>query len=126
MWFPLVVCLDPGGQLSKSGHGESLNNREHDAINNRGHAQDIGPQLGDRVIGAGDIDGDGFNDILVRAARVPVHVGRAGGPGTVYLFRGGATINPTPHWTLVGAGVLQYVEFGIGLAMIGGPGPRYF
>ena len=59
---------------------------------------------------------DRIDDVLVRAARAPANVGREGGPGAVYLFRGGATLVATPAWTSVGFGTSQVNEYGYGLA----------
>lgn len=83
-------------------------------------------KFGDRAVGAGDVDGDGFDDVLIRAARAPANVGREGGPGAVYLYRGGATPGATPAWTSVGVGTSQVNEYGYGLALRGTFRPRYF
>ena len=82
--------------------------------------------LGHRAVGAGDVDGDGFDDVLVRAARAPANVGREGGPGAVYLFRGAMSPSGSPAWTSIGAGTTQVNEYGYGLALRGGFRPRYF
>ena len=81
--------------------------------------------LGDRSAGAGDVDGDGFDDVLVRAGRAPANVGREGGPGAVYLFRGGATPDSAPAWSSVREGVSQVNEYGYGIALRGSFRPRY-
>jgi hypothetical protein len=82
--------------------------------------------LGNRVSGAGDVDGDGFDDVLVRAGRAPASVGREGGPGAVYLYRGAGTPAATPAWTSVGQGDTQVNEYGVGLAFRTTSRPRYF
>jgi hypothetical protein len=81
--------------------------------------------LGDRAVGAGDVDGDGFDDVLIRAARAPANVGREGGPGAVYLFRGGSTPSSSPAWTSIGVGTTQVNEYGYGLALRASRRPRY-
>ena len=81
--------------------------------------------LGDRAVGAGDVDGDGFDDVLIRAGRAPANVGREGGPGAVYLFRGGSTPSASPAWTSIGVGTTQVNEYGYGLALRSTRRPRY-
>ncbi|MDB4931917.1 MAG: putative integrin-like protein [Myxococcaceae bacterium] len=82
--------------------------------------------LGHRVAGAGDVDGDGFDDVLVRAGRAPANVGREGGPGAVFMYRGGAAPAAAPAWTSVGVGDSQVNEYGVGLAFRASFRPRYF
>ena len=64
--------------------------------------------------------------MLVRAGRAPASVGREGGPGAVYLYRGGSTVSALPAWTSVGAGTSQVNEYGYGLALRATSRPRYF
>ena len=64
-------------------------------------------ELGGAVAGAGDVDGDGFADILVSDQR-----------SHAYLFRGGTLWPPqTPAWT--GTGVTNQTGFGFALASAG-------
>jgi N-acetylneuraminic acid mutarotase len=61
-----------------------------------------GVSYGSTVAGAGDVNGDGFADMLVAAfSYIP---GISGGRGKVYLYQGepGGPL-PFPSWTLVGA-----------------------
>lgn len=81
--------------------------------------------LGDRAVGAGDVDGDGFDDLLLRAARAPSNVGRSGGPGVVYLHRGGTAPSAAAWWVSIGAGTSQVNEYGYGLALRRAPGRRF-
>jgi len=66
-------------------------------------------QLGFSVAGAGDVDGDGYDDILVGA---PFQDSNVGGNGAVYLYRGGPT-GPaaTAAWSYTGPGDTHEVGF---------------
>ncbi len=58
-------------------------------------------RFGTRVAPAGDVNGDGFSDLLVGAASF----GLPGGDshGKVYLYEGSASgLSPTPAWTVTG------------------------
>ena len=53
--------------------------------------------LGEAVAGVGDVNGDGFDDVVVAAANHPTE---SGGNGRVYLFRGSAGgLQTEPDWT---------------------------
>ncbi len=59
-----------------------------------------GARFGAAVGRAGDVDGDGFGDVLVGA---PDYAGAFAGGGRAYLFRGTATgLEATPAWQLDG------------------------
>ncbi len=77
--------------------------------------------LGDRAVGAGDVDGDGFDDVLLRAGRAPSGVG----VGAVYLLRGGAAPTATRAWTSVGPAAFVGSDYGAGLALRVARRPRY-
>ncbi|MEZ4410837.1 MAG: FG-GAP-like repeat-containing protein [Polyangiales bacterium] len=83
--------------------------------NSTGVMDAAGDQLGQGIAGAGDVDGDGFSDVLVYAQNAPLSGN--GGPGSVYLYSGAATaLSATPRWTAVGTAVVG--RYGEGLAMI--------
>jgi len=71
-------------------------------------------QLGFSVAGAGDVDGDGYADILLGA---PFQDSNVGGNGAVYLFRGGpAGPEATPSWSYLGTGAIRQVGFAVAAA----------
>jgi hypothetical protein len=56
-----------------------------------------GERFGSAIAGAGDVNGDGFDDVLVGAT------GKLGGLGGLFLFLGSATgTRPVPEWIRVG------------------------
>jgi hypothetical protein len=63
---------------------------------------ETGARFGAAVAGAGDVDGDGYDDVVVGAPGA----GSDGGlhsPGAVYVFRGGPNgLEQAPAWSLVG------------------------
>jgi hypothetical protein len=53
---------------------------------------------GSSVAGAGDVDGDGYGDVLVGA---PSYTGGQASEGRAYLYRGGPSgLDTTPDWTV--------------------------
>ncbi|HZM69903.1 MAG TPA: FG-GAP-like repeat-containing protein, partial [Candidatus Cryosericum sp.] len=74
-----------------------------------------GDHFGEAMAPAGDIDGDGYDDILVGA---PLHTGGLPGlqgEGAVYLFRGtNPTFSAVPDWTALGGG--QGASLGLSVA----------
>ena len=73
-----------------------------------------GSNYGHSVASAGDVDGDGYDDILVDAQAWDE--GGIGAAGKVYLFRGGpAGLEATASWTSVGE-PQQGASFGSALA----------
>jgi hypothetical protein len=72
-----------------------------------------GAHLGASVSSAGDVDADGFDDVLVGAPH-----GGPDGEGLVFLFRGSPDgLSATPAWTAAGAH--PGAEFGFGVASAG-------
>ena len=62
-------------------------------------------RYGDRVASAGDVDGDGYSEVLVAATNFS---GPLGGEGRVYLYKGSAQgLGDAPAWVLNGD---QFVE----------------
>ncbi len=59
---------------------------------------EFGERLGSAVAGAGDVDGDGYDDVLVGAT------GKSDGRGGVFLFPGGPTgMHALPDWISIGS-----------------------
>jgi hypothetical protein len=57
-------------------------------------------QLGDVVVGAGDIDGDSFSDVIITA---PHRSGTVVDQGRIYIYRGSAAgLSTAPAWTIDG------------------------
>ncbi len=74
-----------------------------------------GAQFGRTLSGRGDVDGDGYGDVLVGA---PSFVGRAGEAGAAFLFKGSATgLDPDPVWTT--SSVQLHALLGVGLGIVG-------
>lgn len=77
----------------------------------------VGPQtdgrFGQSVAGAGDVNGDGYADLLVAATRISQQYDRE---GAVYLYQGGATgLGQTADWVVYG----KQAWSGWGMAMAG-------
>jgi hypothetical protein len=79
--------------------------------------ENAGDLVGANVAGAGDVDADGYSDILIAAP------GAAGGKGIVYLIYGSPTLNGDLHLADAGTVSLQAARFvgrSIGDAVGGG------
>jgi len=71
-------------------------------------------RFGFAVGGGGDLDGDGFDDVLVGAPD-----GGANGFGSAHVYRGSAAgLGTSPAWTLTGSGVDEG-DFGAALSIVG-------
>ena len=81
-------------------------------------APSAGIYFGESVAGAGDIDGDGYDELLVGAR------GYGGGVGRAYLFAGSSTgVASTARWTYSGTTSNENVGSGVaGLGDIDGDG----
>lgn len=78
---------------------------------------EMGVRFGARVASAGDMDGDGFFDVLVTARATPL--GLADNVGEVFLFLGGPNgLTEGPRWSCQGDGV-HYGFYGWSIASAG-------
>lgn len=73
-----------------------------------------GSYFGYAVSGAGDVNGDGYADVLIGA---PHHHVEFGWEGAAYVFHGSASgLDTTPDWSFIGS---SYAEFGHSVAGAG-------
>lgn len=73
-------------------------------------ADQDGALFGDEVTGAGDVNGDGFDDVLVSARG---YNGQAVSQGRVYVYAGSTLgLSETATWVIEGP-VLDYIGFGL-------------
>ena len=62
-----------------------------------------GAELGHAVAGVGDVDGDGFTEVLVGADKHDAGAGAGANRGMVYLYLGSDIgLNQSPAWTMAG------------------------
>jgi hypothetical protein len=73
-----------------------------------------GDNYGQSVASAGDVNGDGYNDIIIGA---PYNNGAASGAGRAYIYFGGLNVNTIPDVTLSGDAANLY--FGISVSAAG-------
>ena len=73
-----------------------------------------GVEFGRSVANAGDVNGDGFDDVIIGASK---NNGGGVNAGRAYIFFGGATINTSVDVILTGAAVNNY--FGISVSSAG-------
>lgn len=73
----------------------------------------VGNQLGRSVASAGDVNGDGYDDLLVG---VPYERGTGVATGAVYVFFGGTTFTTTPDLIIRGAFEGDYLGWSVASA----------
>lgn len=100
-----VIIILGSPHLSSPEHGWTV-----DGIVGAGHAIRLrgaatGELAGANVAGAGDVDGDGFDDVLIAAP------GAEGGAGAVYLVYGSDTLSGEINLSTVGTVDLPAVKF---------------
>lgn len=79
------------------------------------HGETLGDRFGDPVVRAGDVNGDGFDDLLIGAWNYSVIAPEG---GRVYVYLGGpAGVDSTPDWTKSYAN--PGAKFGMSLAGVG-------
>ncbi len=113
--WDLGYSLDPAGDVNKDGYDDLIAGAPQLEDLNPGHAviwlgqastvvaptrvtltgQTGADRFGADVSGAGDQNGDGYDDVLVGA---PGRDSAGLGSGTIYLFRGGFTVNSLSTW----------------------------
>ncbi|MEX0736742.1 MAG: VCBS repeat-containing protein [Bacteroidota bacterium] len=64
-------------------------------------AEYSGDLLGYESLAAGDVNGDGYDDLVIGAQLFP-YTGPDAWRGKIYLFGGGANLDSIPRWTAVG------------------------
>ena len=80
----------------KRGHGQGLTDKPAWV----GHGQNVHDDYGFKIMPAGDVNADGYSDVLVGAP------GYHDGRGKAYLYLGGPQgLSATPSFTLVGDGI---------------------
>lgn len=67
--------------------------------------QSLGDTYGVSVCGAGDVNGDGYDDLVIGASR---HNGPSPRSGRVYVYFGGASLDSTADLVLTGEGADDY------------------
>jgi hypothetical protein len=96
-----VYLGGPGG-LPNSAHSQLMN-------------ADPGTYFGNAVSGAGDVNGDGYADVLIGASHYHLN---SGYEGAVYLYTGSAEgISAQPAWTMVGP--MGDAQFGYAVSSAG-------
>jgi hypothetical protein len=72
-----------------------------------------GDEFGSTVAGAGDVNGDGYDDVIVGA---PFNDAGGTDAGRAYVYFGGATPNSTADLVLTGQAAYDWFGFGVGTA----------
>jgi hypothetical protein len=78
--------------------GASMNNTADVTITGAAHLDNFG----NSVAGAGDVNGDGYSDVIVGAQ---FNDAGGGSAGRAYIYFGGASMDTTPDVTLTGAAI---------------------
>ena len=111
---------DPGGFLDENGNPLMMNNKkttdslETDAISQRFlNGITAGDQFGYSVSGAGDVNGDGYQDIIVGA---PLNDVFATSAGRAYIYFGGAIFNSNPDVIITGSATTNYLGYSVSAA----------
>src|SRR5262245_13499789 len=96
--IPEVAEENPGPGHVEAYHG-SLNGFSTEHADWSASEGSTGDQFGVNVAAAGDVDGDGFDDIVVGAIHAEL------GSGKIYVYAGGPDgLSATPSWTATGSG----------------------
>src|SRR5262245_3888719 len=74
----------------------------------------VADQLGTSVASAGDVNGDGYADVIVGA---PTNDAGGGNAGRAYVYFGGSSVDTSPHLTFTGAAAGD--QLGISVASAG-------
>jgi len=77
------------------------------------NGMNAGDQFGSSVSGAGDVNGDGYEDIIVGA---PTNSAGGSSAGRAYIFYGGAIFNSTPDVIITGSGINNYLGVSVSSA----------
>jgi hypothetical protein len=75
---------------------------------------EIGAEFGSSVAGAGDVNGDGYGDVIVGARK---HSAAGTDAGRAYVFLGGTSLRTYPNMTL--SGIAEFDYFGSAVAGAG-------
>jgi len=89
----LVLALAPALALAQRAEGAGA------SVQALLRTEEPGSAFGSVATGAGDVDGDGYDDVLVSA---PYYDGGIHDQGKVYLYRGGPVMSTQPAWTFAG------------------------
>jgi hypothetical protein len=110
------LSIDPSGQFLWGGQatlylGSSTGPGDTPAWSAHGG---FGDHFGAAVASAGDVNGDGYADVIVGAPGDPQH------PGHAYLYLGGAGgLDPIPAWTAGSDAFYNGTDFGVSVAGAG-------
>jgi FG-GAP repeat protein/VCBS repeat protein len=74
------------------------------------------PQFGNSVATAGDVNGDGYSDVIVGAYEATDSTGHAGA-GKAYVYLGSASgLATTPSWTVMGSQIEEHLGISVATA----------
>ncbi len=86
-------------------------------------AENIGDGFGE-AMAAGDINGDGFDDLVITAGNFPSPPPTFENKGKVYVFAGGQELNPIPRVTFVGDTVRAFLGWDVSCNDVNGDGKK--